>query len=569
MTEEKLLTVSETRLPTAVTARREENTMRHFETSCPNIKVTLAVVTVLLVAAAVAAATHPGTWSAKADLPEQRFITATAEVNGIIYTIGGSANAQLFDTVFAFDPVGNDWTTKTPMPTPRDDAAAAVVNDKIYVIGGAINLDGNPMETNTVEVYDPATDSWEALTDMPGARIGPAAVTVDGKIFVIGGLTLDGGNSFYSTVFVYDPASDIWDTAADMPTARCDFGASVLDGLIYAAGGSSDEIIGALEVYDPATDTWTRAADMLTARDWLATAAVDGKMYAFGGWIWGDRVVDEVEVFDPNTGKWEQAGRMPDPRLGQGIAVVDGTIYQIGGATFSRYSDSVDSYDPDLYTVWTEVAAHLSGASGSQWRTDICAANLNNDAASVELVLHTDTGIHVHSDTIEATHQKAFDDVVGEMGIEDKGLLNVSSDQPLRVAGRTFNDGGDGTFGQMTNFRTMDDGLFGTNEAWIVGLRQEEGLFRTNVTVANAGIRSSTVILEFFDCDGTKLGQVVKALGPGTFEQILEPFANDVGAPNVGLGFLKVRLFGGAGILVSASVIDSRTNDATTIVAQR
>ncbi len=549
--------------------------MKNLEISCVNAKIASAVVALMLIAAA-AAAVHPGTWTAREDLPEYLYFAAVAEVDGIIYAIGGSRGLEGVDTVYAYEPAGDVWTAKAAMPTPRMRATAAVVEGKIYVFGGLFDTFDATTVTTAVEVYDPATDTWEAGTDMPTATWDSAAAAVDGEIYVIGGYP--GPDQWTSSVQVYDPAGDSWDTAADMPTSRGGLGVSVVDGLIYAVGGWPGSRIPfateALEIYDPATDTWTVAAGMPTPRDWFTTAAIDGKVYALGGLTYGDAwasIVHDVEVYDPQTGLWEHSTRMPDERFGLGAAVIDDKIFLIGGADKLDYFGSkyVDTYDPNLYTSWTEVAAHLSGASGSQWRTDVCAANLNNDAANVELVLHTDTGNHVHSDIIEPSQQKAFDDVVGQMDIEDKGLLEVSSDQPLRVSGRTFNDGGDGTFGQMSEFRTMDDGLFTLDEAWIVGMRQEEGLFRTNVTVANTGIRRATVLLEFFDGDGAKLGQVVKPLGPGTFDQILEPFAYDVGAPNVGWGFLKVRIFGGAGILVSASVIDSRTNDATTIVAQR
>lgn len=567
--------------------------MKHFGIPRPSTKVTPAVVVVLLVAAA-AAATHPGTWTARENLPAEMFLTATAEVDGIIYTIGGWSNNNVLDTVLAFDPAGNHWTMKAPMPTPRGQAVAGVVDGKIYVIGGAV--DGHFTATGVVEVYDPATDKWQAQRQaeerdipsdskrtpadlgprsMPTGLWSPAAAVVDGKIYVIGGGTGDalGGWSVYSGVQIYDPESNSWDTGTDMPTARCSHSVSVIDGLIYAAGGASDdEILGAFEVYDPSTDSWTTAADMLTARDWLATAAVDEKVYAFGGLIWEDRVVHEVEFFDPNTGKWELETRMPFQRWGQGLAVVDGTIYQIGGAVFIDYwqqSRYVDAYDPDLYTSWTEVAAHLDGAYASQWRTGICAANFNGETANVELFLHTGTATQALSATIEPTTQKAFHDVVGEMGVDGKGLLQISSDQPLRLAGRTYNDGGNGTFGQFCDFQPMDAGFFTDDQVYLIGLHQKEGFFRTNVVLANTGIRDAFTIIGFVGCDGTSLGSLAITLAPGTVEQIIEPLANDFGAPNVGWAYAVVKVIYGAGVRVSASVIDSRTNDATTIVAER
>ena len=42
------------------------------------------------------------------------------------------------------------------MPTGRQDVAIAVVKNIIYVIGGANNVG----RLNTVESYDPATDTW-------------------------------------------------------------------------------------------------------------------------------------------------------------------------------------------------------------------------------------------------------------------------------------------------------------------------------------------------------------------------------------------------------------------------
>ena len=553
--------------------------MRYLETSCPNAKVALTVVAVLLVAAA-AGATHPGTWTAREDLPGERILTADAEVNGIIYTIGGWAGDgdQVFDTVFAFDPVTNDWTTKTNMPTPRGQAAAAVVDGKIYVIGGAIDTDFTA--SNMVEIYDPASDSWEAGTDMPAARWSPAAVAVDGKIYVIGGGTGDvlGDWSVYSGVQVYDPAGDSWDTAADMPTARANLSASVVDSRIYAVGGLSESGFSPkLEVYDPATDSWTIAADMPTPRGSLATATVDGKVYAIGGLAskGGNfaSVAYEVEVYDPSNDSWEQSTRMPNARWGLGAAVVDDTIYLIGGGLTSTLGacNYVDTYDPNLYTSWTEVAAHLPGAHGSQWRTDVCAANFTGETANVELVLHADTD-DVHQEyTIDPSEQKCFTDVVGNMGIQGKGTLEFRSDQPLYVVGRTFNDSGDGTFGQFCQFQTMDDGFFkGDMEVKLIGLRQEEGLFRTNMTFANTGIREATLLVSLYRCSGELLHTLMVAnLMPGEVQQKLEPFAIEGGEPNLGWGYAQVKVVEGAGVRISASVIDSRTNDATTIVAER
>ena len=62
------------------------------------------------------------------------------------------------------------------MPTPRAEVAVAELDGLLYVIGG-FNQAGAP--TASVEVYDPATDTWMAAApklpapSSPRGRSGP------------------------------------------------------------------------------------------------------------------------------------------------------------------------------------------------------------------------------------------------------------------------------------------------------------------------------------------------------------------------------------------------------------
>lgn len=49
------------------------------------------------------------------------------------------------------------------------------------------SLGGGATVGRTVEVYDPATDTWTRKADMSTRRWAPAADVVDGKIYVFGG----------------------------------------------------------------------------------------------------------------------------------------------------------------------------------------------------------------------------------------------------------------------------------------------------------------------------------------------------------------------------------------------
>jgi N-acetylneuraminic acid mutarotase len=97
---------------------------------------------------------------------------------------------------------------------------------------------------NTVEVYDPKTDSWSFRKPMPVKRSGHCAVlAADGKIYILGGSeVLDVP---LNTVFIYDPEKDSWEKGPNMILPR-DVLAAVAtpDGKIYAIGGTD---VGAYE----------------------------------------------------------------------------------------------------------------------------------------------------------------------------------------------------------------------------------------------------------------------------------------------------------------------------------
>lgn len=100
--------------------------------------------------------------------------------------------------------------------------------------------------------------------EAPIPRWAHAAAVLDGKIYVIGGVGAD--NEPISSVEVYDPATDTWGVCAGIPTPRALFGASTVGGKIYAVGGTTMGLdsLPVVEAYDPATDTWSRRADMPT-----------------------------------------------------------------------------------------------------------------------------------------------------------------------------------------------------------------------------------------------------------------------------------------------------------------
>ena len=252
-------------------------------------------------------------WTQKKPMPRPAHHASLAELNGKIYVSGGfvappsgppRATWVPIDNVWEFDPVADSWKALAPLPTRRGAANAFAFGGKIYVIGGAsvhpgskelgIAPGGVGRALTTNEVYDPATNKWEARQTMPTARNHAYGGVVGGKIYVIGGRMGAAGIGAATNsdiVEVYDPAIDSWGAPlARMPTPRSGGAWGTFAGKIYVAGGevSTPVLVGAyraVEVFDPATNSWSFFASMPTPRHGVAGAVIGNRFHLVTGMV--------------------------------------------------------------------------------------------------------------------------------------------------------------------------------------------------------------------------------------------------------------------------------------------
>ena len=307
---------------------------------------------------------------------------------------------QSSETPLVSDTQGNSvrfstaqWTQKMDMPTARSDFSTCVVDGKIFVIGGSLQLEWDEygdLSLSTVEMYDPETDTWEGMANMPTVRSNVSVSVVDGKIYAIGGsktkkYQVPRGFGHESeelpTVEMYDPATDTWTQKADMPTPR-KTKTCVVDGKIYAIGGWStaneQSQLEIVEVYDPTTDTWTNAQSMNHARCSAAISVVNGEIYAIGGIGWppnrdqsgqylSSLYLSNVEVFNPKTNQWREKTEMSVAKAAHSTSVIDGKIYVMGGyfqeGRKSKTLSTIEVYDP-VTDCWTQDSDMLIGKFG-------------------------------------------------------------------------------------------------------------------------------------------------------------------------------------------------------------
>jgi hypothetical protein len=220
--------------------------------------------------------------------------------------------------------------------------------------------------------------------------------------------------------------------------------------------------------------------------------------------------------------------------------------------------------EPQDTVYWIEAAARLPGQEGSVWRTDLVVMNLSDDDADLVIRLRG-AGGGVLPAVVSGGAQAVFEDVMGLIGRDGKGWLEISSTQPIVASGRIYNLAADGTFGQFNPGTPGSGGLRPGDSGRLLQLRQLEDQYRTNLTFTNPLAADAIVDVGLYDSEGNLVHSYLLEVDPRALFQDLEPFDRRAERPNLGWGFATVELVDGEALLVSASVIDSRTNDATTI----
>ena len=204
------------------------------------------------------------------------------------------------DNAWEYDPATDAWRALAPLPTKRGSPVAVSVGERMYVIGGAVTAAGQAsvhparphLSTGAVEEYDPAANSWQPRAPMPTPRNHAVAGVAGNKVYVIGGRVggafITGPSSNTDIVEEYDPAANSWTFRAKMPTPRSAMAAGVHQGRIYVSGGEYQDArmmatYRALEAYDAARNAWMVLPSMPTARHGLAGGFVGKRLHMVSG----------------------------------------------------------------------------------------------------------------------------------------------------------------------------------------------------------------------------------------------------------------------------------------------
>jgi len=214
------------------------------------------------------------------------------ETGDVIWVGGGSSGSSAYyNNLTKLDIGGGSWTSATAMPQSNllyYELCAYPDSGWVYCFGGSPS-GGNP--TQACFKYDPGTNQWTPMTQMPEPRRNPMAVYVPpDTIYVIGGMSTSGYTDTRGTVWKYSVMGNTWtNMGADSMADNLGWGKAELfddgfDQRIYILGGyRRGTITNVCWRYDLASGTWSDDRNMLASTRSHGAAITQGVMWVTGG----------------------------------------------------------------------------------------------------------------------------------------------------------------------------------------------------------------------------------------------------------------------------------------------
>lgn len=287
--------------------------------------------------------------------PTARREAAMVALGGKGYLLGGRG----VKPVEEFDPQTRTWRQLGPTPLEIHHFQPVVFRDRTWVMTAMTGRYPKETPLETVYVFDPSGDEWEKGPAVPASRRrgGAGTAVYDGKIYLACGI-MDGHTSGTVAWFdEFDPATGEWTQLPDAPRARDHFSAVVKDGQLYLVGGRNtsyhepdnftaffDEVVPEVDGYDFSTGAWsTLPAKLPVPTAAAGLAALDGSIYHFGGETGQDLAHSDALRLDTATGEWHPAGSLVTGRHGAGTAGLDGRIHVAAGSGGRGGGSELDS----------------------------------------------------------------------------------------------------------------------------------------------------------------------------------------------------------------------------------
>jgi len=269
-----------------------------------------------------------GTWQLSTDADTATTETASATVDGLVYTGGGIGTFTDFNR---FDPASETHLEMPDLPGPRHHPMMTSDGHDIYVAGGYQSKFGLENPGNNFWRFDPDVGAWEILPDLPKARAAGAAVYMHNRVWVFGGVGPGVENQSY------DIRTGEWKLYPGAPAIfRNHIQAVAFENEIWWMAGrtdNADRTSNTVLIWNPVTQEWRAGPPLNHARAGHAARVVQGQIIVTGGEvIEAMGLTLSLEVFAPGADSWVLGTRPPVVVHGTTGAAVNGEFVLVAGS---------------------------------------------------------------------------------------------------------------------------------------------------------------------------------------------------------------------------------------------
>ncbi|MDC1309876.1 hypothetical protein N8X69_02625 [Opitutales bacterium] len=418
------------------------------------------------------------TWTTKQPLTEVTFGQASTYYENKIYVLGGYNLSK----VEVYDPQSNQWSVETPLPVETRYGSAVSMGSKIYFGGGR---QSNTI-LNTFYSYS-SSGNWIQKANMNLPRAGHRSLAYKNRIWIIGGGSI---NDILNSVEIYNPDTNSWTNGPSLVTSRSGFSCWIWDNKIFVAGGFNENgIIQSIEYFDSEKGYWQNYDTLPTPNKYSSATSLNDKIYIFGGVTETDSTgtntySNKLYAADLNAsvdGVYDLYRKDGNASAGTPLVqaeVADGSVtaskMAAGSvsksaldATILKYLKPEITTQPQAQTVYADTnASFYVAAEGKyltyQWKKDdskltgetnatltITDANATQDDGNYSVVVSNDFGSVESNEVLLDVNTSLLDGLVGWWKFDEtNGTI-------------AYDSSGNGNDGNLTNGPTWTSGKIG------------------------------------------------------------------------------------------------------------
>ena len=295
-----------------------------------------------------------------------------------ILLAGGVSGGAPSRSADVYETLNNSIVPVGPLTTGRSQhTATALADGKILVAGGQASSPTGLSVTATAEIYDPNTQTFTPVRgamSCPGtpgcmtqARWGHTATLLpDGRVLIAGGAAALSGEST-NTAEIYDPATQTFNSTGSMATTRVFHAAAWIPSLnkVLISGGYVDPFPqGALdssEYFDPSTGQFSPGPSVPVALGYPVAVSTGACTFCLiGGVDFSERPLNSFSIFSAQTAVWSAAGALNISRFqstatpvgNSGLLVAGGSTEDTEGHSHVSATAEINALSSNAWQGW-------------------------------------------------------------------------------------------------------------------------------------------------------------------------------------------------------------------------